>query len=402
MIFSKISRIVNGEITKLKNHSKNRDSNVWLFGEWFGQRCCDNCMYLANYIAQNHPEIHVYWASEEGTDLSALDRGIDRIVFGSEEAMAVYKTAAAVFMNQDLRDFSKEGANYFSGALVVNLWHGVMWKHIGHDGSKASGGLYALYSKVLDSIYGADVFTAVSEEYARNCKTAFGAGSDRMIRAGSPRNIIFFRPEMVRAAREKVLEVLSAETGLEWSNDTRIITYMPTFRDTVENSFSFEDMADDSAFMKWLDENNAVILQKAHFVTKQRNEIKSEPGHKRIYPFNDVSAQVLLAATDLLVTDYSSCFFDYLLLDRPIVHYLYDYDFYLNHDRGMYYEKEEVVCGDVAVDKDELAEMIIRNIQEPMKEHDLRAARRQRFMTYEAPDSCETICKEIKKRLAVM
>ena len=51
-----------------------------------------------------------------------------------------------------------------------------------------------------------------------------------------------------------------------------------------------------------------------------------------------------MAASDILVTDYSSCFFDFLILDRPIIHFLYDYDYYKEKDRGLYYEKEGVIC----------------------------------------------------------
>ena len=103
-MMNRVKRIVNGELVKLKNHSNKRDNSIWLFGEWFGKRCCDNCMYLANHVADAHPEISIFWASEKDADLSDLDSRVKRLVFGTEEAADIYKKAGVVFMNQDFRE----------------------------------------------------------------------------------------------------------------------------------------------------------------------------------------------------------------------------------------------------------------------------------------------------------
>lgn len=396
---NKLLKLLLGAQTKRKCHSENRSPWVWLFGEWFGQRCCDNSMYLANYISENHPEIEIYWAAQEGTDLSRLRQDIRQVLFETKEAMIVYKKAGVVFMGQGFKDFSKEGFNYFSGAVTVNLWHGVMWKHVGHGGSNRRGCIYNLYIKVFDDIYGANCYVATSENYAKICETAFGAKPTQIIRSGYPRNSIFYQPEEVEGARMQVIAMLSKKTGIQWSEDTKIITYMPTFRDTIENTFSFEELTEDDEFWEWLEVNNVIILQKAHFVTQQRHKEESFEEQRHVFIFNDVSAQMLLAATDLLITDYSGCFFDFLLLDRPIIHFVYDYDYYMNQDRGLYYEKEEVVCGDVAMEKSELRSFIIENMENPQKQHALRVSRRKKFMTYDTPDSCEVIYKAVQKRL---
>ena len=55
--------------------------------------------------------------------------------------------------------------------------------------------------------------------------------------------------------------------------------------------------------------------------------------------------QELLMDTDILVTDYSSTYIDYLLLDRPVVFYNFDYQDYLEHDRGMYCDYEKAAPG---------------------------------------------------------
>ena len=393
---NKLKHLLMGAKIKRQYASKTRDPRVWLFGEWFGQRCCDNSMYLANYIAVEHPEVKLYWACTQDCDTSELNKKISKVIIGTEKALFVYSNAGVVFMNQGFVDFSNEGWNYFDGAITVNLWHGGgLWKKMGHDGSKRSDIMYKWYTRSIDHIFGARYYLATSDYFATACESAFGAKHSQIIRAGLPRNSLFYSTSKLSEARKKVLTVLRQQTGYAWDESTKIITYMPTFRDSVNNTFSFEDISNNEKLKKWLEESNSIILQKVHFVTQKRRDMSEKKSSQRIVLFNDVASQVLLAATDLLVTDYSSCFFDYLLLDRPIVHYIYDYDYYVNNDRGVYFDKSNVLCGDFAVEEKELVSIIIENADNPMKMRNLREERRKNFMKYERADSCETIYKNI-------
>ena len=93
-----------------------------------------------------------------------------------------------------------------------------------------------------------------------------------------------------------------------------------------------------------------------------------------------------------------SCF-DYLLLDRPIVHYLYDYHYYESDDRGLYYKKEDVVCGDVAENMEQLICSLRENLQHPEKDKALREKRRRFYMEYESSQACQQIYQFILGRL---
>ena len=64
--------------------------------------------------------------------------------------------------------------------------------------------------------------------------------------------------------------------------------------------------------------------------------------------------QELLMDTDILISDYSSTYIDYLLLDRPLIFYNFDYEDYLQNDREMYYDYDEVTPGYKAATFDEL------------------------------------------------
>ena len=182
-------------------------------------------------------------------------------------------------------------------------------------------------------------------------------------------------------------------------SDTKIIAYMPTFRDTRENTFSFSSLADNRRLTKILEKYNAVIVEKAHFVNQERHSKETEMLGK-VFILKDWDAQSLLAAADILITDYSGASFDYLLLERPVQYYLYDYHFYRDNDRGLYFSKEEVVAGDVAVNEEMLISDIEKNLKDPRRHQDLRGQMRRKYMCYDNAENNEIIYKQIQKKLS--
>lgn len=383
---------------KVKSRFYRRDPNLWVFGEWFGNRCCDNCLYLANYVANNHPRIKAVWICKKNADTSLLDPAVTRVEMDSEEATQALRHAGVAVMNQGFVDFSDTtGGLDCAGALTVNLWHGVPWKKIGMDSQSGNSALRGLYAKMVCRMQTSELYLALSDEFARILQGAYFVPADRVILAGYPRNSLFYDEKALALGREKVLNALR-ENG-KTAENVKIITYMPTFRDKTEQVFSFTQLKDDPRFQALLEKHNAVVVQKAHFVSDQRNGGGGESEDPRILNLNGLSAQELMAGTDLLVTDYSSCFFDFLMTDRPIIHYLYDYAYYSDEDRGLYYRAEDVVCGDAAADVRELLDALDTNLSEPEKNARLRQERRRRFMTYESEDACRRIFEAISQRI---
>lgn len=384
--------------TKIASHCYRREKDLWVFGEWMGNRCCDNSLSFANYIAENHPQIRLVWIAKKTADTSLLSPKIRVVEMESPEAVGVLRRAGVAVMNQGRVDFAQDMSFDCDGALTVQLWHGVPWKKIGLDGLPANGTFHRLYNRYLQHLQRADLHLVLSDDFAQIMNRAYCAEKKGMIFAGYPRNRIFYQKEKISEARNKILDMLHQQ-GLQVSADSKIITYMPTFRDNTEDVFSFEQLQSDSRLSQLLDEHDAVIVQKAHFVSHQRSGGKDSAASCRITSLNDAAAQELLAATDILVTDYSSCFFDFLLLDRPIIHYIYDYDYYAHEDRGLYYKAEDVVCGDDPRTVDALLDSLKKNLEDPGKDSRLRSQRKGEYLQYESVNSCEILFAEIQKRL---
>lgn len=386
---NKLYRILRGVLTKWKYSLYKRDKYVWVFGEWFGERCGDNCTYLANYVARNYPEINVCWVAENGTDTAMLADSISVIERGTTSAKRILRRAGVGFVGQNFKDYDESGFNYLGNAATVLLWHGIPWKRIGHDSSCEESNWYQIYVKLFDYTYGTRYILSPSMAFDSIATSAFGIKCKNIIKAGYPRNSVFYDSEEVKRRREVVFNAIG------WKDfQTKIIVYMPTFRDTSKK-YDIGALANNSELVEYMNENNVIVIQKAHFVSAARGENGVTIDNPRFFNLNDIDAQSLLCAADLLVTDYSGCFFDYSLLDRPIVHFIYDYDDYRSNDRGLYYEKEEVMFGTAATTEAQLLNSIIENIEHPALEHQRREEMKSRYLSYESPCACKTITDSI-------
>ena len=147
---SKLSHVIYGIWAKKQFHKTQRNPSVWVFGEWFGERCCDNSKYFANYMASFHPEIKVKWVANCSADTSSLDPNIECLKMDSNDAQKALSECGVAIISQGFQDLSTSGLNYVSGAISVHLWHGVPWKRIGHDGSRKKSLIVKAYQKLSD------------------------------------------------------------------------------------------------------------------------------------------------------------------------------------------------------------------------------------------------------------
>lgn len=394
---NKIASLLSGYKTLFTNWNNRRDYSKWVFGEWFGRKCCDNCLYFANYLSEKHPEISLYWITEIGTNTDLLSDRIVVMYMDTEECKKVLLSAGIVVMNQEFYDFSTNGGNYFGGAITINLWHGLMWKKIGFDIRKKKNIFAQIYHKLERKIENADYWLVPSEETKKHFMTAYLIDDKHAIKCGYPRNMEFYEQSDIGLHRLNIEKRILQETDDVIKPDI-IIAYMPTFRDKTEDVFSFLSLCKDPELDRILQKYNAVILEKSHYITSQRkNDTHAKNTNKRVLFMDNTQATELLAASDILITDYSSCFFDYLLLDRPIIHYIYDYDYYVNTDRGVYYTKEEIACGKTPQNINELLKAIEEYIKDPKIDHDLRMNRKELLWQYDSSDACEKIYQEIIK-----
>ncbi|MEA3186055.1 MAG: teichoic acid glycerol-phosphate transferase [Ilumatobacteraceae bacterium] len=241
--------------------------------------------------------------------------------------------------------------NYWTsrGALSFNLWHGIPMKAIEFD--ITSGPLARLYASpswsplrlaFLDRFHTPDFLLSTSSFITTRCfAPAFRMPPERCLEFGYPRTDHFRDPSSADAR-----QLLALPRGVN-----EVVGYFPTWRDDGYDflggsGFSFDRLNEA------LVEGNRFLLFKAHPNFSNIAPKESSWSNIRIL---DATADLyqVLPACDVLVTDYSSIAYDYLLLDRPIVYFVPDHDRYVRH-RNVYFSFEEMAVGPVILECEDL------------------------------------------------
>ena len=339
-----------------------RDRKIWIFGCQEKKLFNDNSKYFFLYTANNHKDkIKAVWLSKKKEIIKDLrKKGYN--AHGTYSLLGIYHTLRAKYFIFDtyLSDIIYWTSN---GSKKINLWHGIVFKKIEFDVKKGklgqiyqSNGLKRLiYEFFLPWIFKKpDFLTATSGLTQKIFASAFKTNKNKTFITGYPRNDILFKKiENFELGFDTAM--LQKIKALKAEEQTKIIFYLPTFRES-KISFNKNPLMNTSSFDKlndFLKSENAVFLIKLHpllgkikFKNSKSDRIFKISSKTDIYP--------LLRLTDLLITDYSSIFFDFLLLKKPIIFFPYDLDEYALKDRGFYFNYKQFTPGPKAYDFDEL------------------------------------------------
>lgn len=183
-----------------------------------------------------------------------------------------------------------------------------------------------------------------------------------IINKGYPANDIFYQNN------EKKMEEL--RKSLNIPKDKKIILYAPTYRDYEEDSEKqkmFNLLMDFKDFYKNLSEDYVLIVR-LHYILSKDLEIEDEMKDFIIdlSNYNDIADLYLIS--DILITDYSSVFFDYAHSKKPILFFVPDIETY-SEFRGLYAEVQENLPGPEIYTNQDLIDSIknIDNISEEYK-----------------------------------
>ena len=323
-----------------------RNRRSWVFGSGVGVNFSDNAKYLFLYCS-SEKDINCYWITKN-KDLVESLRNDGLNAYYKYSAKGLWLSLSSKVYVYDSRTGS---INHWAsaGAIKVNLWHGSPLKTIDRDITVKHNAFYIgnhtwgikryLVRMIMPEWFVvADLMIATSEKVKGYFNSAFG--SKKIEVTGYPRNDIISNPSLY--ARYLVFE----QNIIDSISTEKTILYAPTFRDT--NRFNREAPIEWGRLNDLLRKNDATFLIKLH-----RHDysmaIKEEYSNIRVLD-NESDMYPLFSKVDLLITDYSSIFFDFLLTDKPVLFYPYDKEDYLTKDRSMYDEYDTVTPGHKAYD----------------------------------------------------
>ena len=172
--------------------------------------------------------------------------------------------------------------------------------------------------------------------------------------------------------------------------------YAPTWRDNQHEAgvgYTYKTEVDFDKLQKELGEDYIILFRAHYFVANTFDFEKYEGFIYNVSNLDDINELYVVA--DMLITDYSSVFFDYANLKRPIIFYMYDIDMYKNDMRGFYIDLNDLP-GNIITTEDELIKDI-KNVTNKFKYDEKYKRFNEKYNYLDDEKSSERVIEKIMK-----
>lgn len=325
-------------------------ANKVVFSNYMGGGYGCNGKYVLEYLLEKEPDLteklDIVWITRDAPKKrEEFPQGVRLVEYGSEEAMYEYATAHIWVQNFQMVHYLNKGLLKRQGQVYIQMWHGSL-------GIKKIEGAVGYLNRDKAWLSLAKKNAAYTDYWISNSafetqvyKDAFwGAGT--ILEYGHPRNDIFYKD------RAKTLEKVWEAYGI--SKQQKLFLYVPTFRDGKSENEKMPDADQIAESLQKRFGGEWVLALRQHPRRASHRDVETENAWLDVTCYPDI--QELLAAADVVLTDYSSAVFDFVLTGRPGFLLVEDYKDY-EELRGLYYPPEESPFP-VAYTQGELADLI--------------------------------------------
>ncbi len=320
-----------------------------VFSNFYGRGFGDNLRPIAEVLRQRDPGLELIWLTDGETARKSLPEGVRACPYYS------FRRGIALGTAKIWVDNCRKGAPFKKpGQKYLQTWHGFALKRIEKDAESKLPEGYATYA--MRDAQQTDLMVSDSSFMTEKYRSAFWYDGP-IEEYGAPRNDMLIRggPEV----REKVQRVLGLPAG------QKTVLYAPTFRaDRAADPYSV-DLRRLKAACETRFGGEYSVLVRLHPIAADLAEAVVGTGEAmNVTDYPDT--QELLAAADVLVTDYSSVMFDFMLTGRPCFQYASDIAAYRN-DRDFYFALDQLPFP-LAEDNDHLEQEVLGFSQEEYQE----------------------------------
>ena len=335
------------------------DEKLVLFESFFAKKYADSprAIYEAMLRDPDYSDFRFVWVFREAdleTKLPLVKNDRTTVVkYHTRECWKTYGRAKYWVLNSRVAAFIEKRPDQ----VFIQTWHGTPLKRLGFDIKKGNNvhiSKEELSQHYLENARKCDYFISPSRFCTEVFTTAFGFDQlgmeEKLIETGYPRNDDLFR------WTADVIRQFKKDLGVPL--DKKILLYAPTWRDNQHElgvGYTFDAVSHIEKLIRALPEDYIILVRLHYFIA---NQIDLSKFAGRAYDFSDYEdINVLYAVADVLMTDYSSVFFDYANLHRPILFYMYDLEMYKNEMRDFYIDLEELP-GPILQTQEEVIEAI--------------------------------------------
>ncbi len=339
-------------IYKLKHIGIATQSNQFVFESFQGKSASDSPYALYLELKKVKPDAKFIWVFDnlKHSDCSKLSQESNTVCVkrGSKDYFNAYASSEYWIVNCRLpyRLLPRKTQT------LLQCWHGTPLKKLGLDiqvENHPTSSLKAMHFAYHWEGKRCKYFLSPSA-YASQCFiTSFGLDKSKVLELGYPRNDDLVNYKDDKSYQNQIKDSLGIE------QNKKVILYAPTFRDDdfIAGKHVAVNQLDNEKFKKHFG-SDVQFLFRGHYFAQVEQPKDGFFINVSDYP----SINDLLLISDEVITDYSSLFFDYLVLERPLYFYMYDKDKYLNHLRGTYLNVETDMPGPVVERQDDLVQLL--------------------------------------------
>lgn len=362
---------------------KDIEPNLVVFESFMGKSYSCNPKYIYEYLLEHKPDMKFVWIyRDKPLDIIGNPKQVKRFSLKYYYYMA--RAKYWVFNSRIPKHVRKKEGN-----IYLQTWHGTPLKTLVFDIKDIYSANpnykrdFYLQSRRWDYLISPNAYS--SEIFRRAFKF-----EKTMLEYGYPRNDILYNGD------ENLINEIKSKINIP--KDKKVILYAPTWRDDQfyeRGKYKFELNLNLEKMRQELSDEYIIILRLHYHVASVLDVSEFKGFAYDLSTYDDIAELYLIS--DILITDYSSVFFDYANLRRPMLFYTYDLENYRDKIRGLYFDIETEVPGPLLRTTDQVIHAV-QNIESIQSEYSDKYDKfYKRFCEWEDGKASENVVREVFK-----
>lgn len=341
--------------------SQSIENNYFYFDSYAGRDFNDSPYQIFKYLYNNYPNNYFIWVFKDKNKINEFKQlypncNVIALKYNSLKHYEYLNKAKVWVVNYKTPTYFNKKPD----TIYLQTWHGIPLKRLGCDIIDRNQTFYRsqqTYQEMCQSYQKegmkCDYFIAPSDYACQKLTSAFQLDENKLVKVGYPRNELLY---LYKDDHE-----LKATLRQNLNLTKKTILYAPTWRDDSSSIQGYKNHAlldFDDLYQKL--KKQYQIIYRPHYLIKETYDFSKYDdfiidGSK----YSNLSE--LMIASDLLITDYSSLYFDYSILEQPIYFYMPDLDKYQDELRGFYIDINKDLPNDYYTEQNSLIKAIKNN-----------------------------------------
>jgi len=326
--------------------------NLVIFESYLGKQYSCNPRAIYEYLKENHPEYKLVWSVKKSHNSLFKEKNIP---FTNRLSLKwIYYMARAEFWvnNSRLPKWVRKPKH----TKFLQTWHGTPLKKLALDMDEVymPGQTTKKYKEeFIKETSRWDYLISPNPYSTEIFKRAFHF-HQTIVETGYPRNDILY-------SKDKETIIQNFKQVHQLPSHKKVILYAPTWRDDSyykQGRYKFDLELDIKRLQERLGKDYVMIFR-LHYLVAEQLDLSAFQGFAYDFSHHEDINELYLIS-DVLITDYSSVFFDYANLKRPMIFFVYDIEKYRDKLRGFYFDFEKEAPGPLVKSTDEVIEELER------------------------------------------